>query len=279
MAGKLILIDGHALAYRAYHALPLSLATSQGELTNAVYGFASMLLKVWQKEKPDYIIATFDAGPSFRCKEYEAYKAHRVRMPGEMSVQLARIQELVKAFHIPALSLEGYEADDLLGTLARQAAEKGLETIILTADTDAFQLISPQTHVLTSRRRFSETVIYDEEAIRERYGLEPHQIVDYKALVGDPADNIPGVRGIGKKTATRLLQKYGSLEGIYKHLDEISTRHRKALEAEREKAFLSKRLATIRTDVPIKLDLEASRVSHYDREQVKAILDRMLTER
>jgi DNA polymerase-1 len=258
---KLVLIDGHALAYRAYHALrPDSFSTRQGELTNAVYGFISMLLAVLRDEQPDYIAVTFDVGRTFRHEEYPPYKAHREAMPEELATQLERINEIVEAFNIP---------DDVLGTLARQASQQGVGTLIVTGDTDTFQLIDENTQVLTSRRRYSDTVIYDEVGIRERYGLKPRQIIDYKGLVGDSSDNIPGVRGVGKKTATQLLQEYGSIEAIYEHLDEVkSPRFRKALEEGRDDAFLSKHLATIVTDVPLELDLEACRVAEYDHDRV-----------
>ncbi len=265
---KLVLIDGHALAYRAFHALPADLKTSRGELTNAVYGFTSMLLNVLRDEQPDYIAVTFDKGRTFRHDTYPDYKAHRVKMPDEMHDQMARIRQVVQALSIPIFEVEGYEADDLLGTLARQAAEQGVETLIVTGDTDALQLVDDHTRVLTSRWRFSETVTYDEETVRQRYGLSPAQLVDLKALEGDKSDNIPGVRGVGRKTAVKLLQKYGSLEGIYEHLDELSPSLRRKLEAGREAAFLSKALATIRRDAPIRLNLEACRSRAFDREQV-----------
>jgi DNA polymerase-1 len=267
---KLVLIDGHALAYRAYHALrPDTFSTRLGEPTNAVYGFTSMLMAVLRDEQPDYIAVTFDVGRTFRHDEYPPYKAHREEMPEELATQLQRINQVVEAFNIPVFTAEGYEADDVLGTLARQAAQQGVGTLIVTGDTDTFQLIDDHTQVLTSRRRYSDTVIYDEVGIQERYGLEPQQIIDYKGLVGDSSDNIPGVRGVGQKTATRLLQKYGSIEAIYEHLDEVkSSRFRKALEEGRDDAFLSKHLATIVTDVPVALDLEACRVTGYDRDWV-----------
>ncbi|MDH4135455.1 MAG: DNA polymerase I, partial [Anaerolineae bacterium] len=270
---KLVLIDGHALAYRAYHALrPDSFSTRKGELTNAVYGFTSMLLAVLRDERPDYIAVTFDVGRTFRHEEYPLYKAHREAMPEELATQLRRINEIVEAFNIPVFTAEGYEADDALGTLARQAAQQGMETLIVTGDTDTFQLIDDNTRVLTSRRQYSDTVIYDETGIQERYGLKPRQIIDYKGLVGDSSDNIPGVRGVGKKTATQLLQKYGSIEAIYEHLDEVkSPRFRKALEEGRDDAFLSKHLATIVTDVPLELDLEACRVAEYDYDRVTTL--------
>jgi DNA polymerase-1 len=283
-----VLIDGHALAYRAYYALPPSLTTSKGELTNAVFGFTSMLLNVLRDEKPDYIAVAFDVGKTFRHEEYKEYKAHRAKMPDELRTQMARIQEIVRALGIPIIEAEGYEADDVLGTLAQKAEKEGLETLIVTGDTDTFQLIDRHTRVLTSRRSFSDTVVYDQRGIEKRYGLQPQQLIDYKALVGDSSDNIPGVRGVGKKTATRLLQRYGSVEEIYAHLDEVkSSRFRNALEKGSESAFLSKFLAAIVTDVPIKLDLEACRAAEFDRDKVmelfrelefRALVDRLPSE-
>ncbi len=269
---KLVLIDGHALVYRAFFALPDDMATSRGEPTNAVFGFASMLLNVLRDEQPTYLAVAFDRGRTFRHEEYAEYKANRAEMPDSLRFQFRRIEELLAAFRIPTYSAEGFEADDVLAALSRQAEAQGLETLIVTGDTDTFQLIRPGVRVLTSRRQFGDTVIYDEAGIRQRYGLEPKQLVDYKALVGDPSDNVPGVRGIGEKTATALLQKYGSLEGIYRHLDEIgNNRTRTALEQGRDQAFLSKRLVTITADVPVTLDLEACRVREMDREAVMAL--------
>jgi DNA polymerase-1 len=267
--GKLVLIDGHALAYRAYFALPPTLSTSKGELTNAVFGFTSMLLNVLRDEKPDYIAVAFDVGKTFRHEKYKEYKAHRVKMPDEMRTQMASIREIVHALGIPIIEVEGYEADDVLGTLAQKAEKEGLEILIVTGDTDTFQLIDDHTRVLTSRRVFSDTIVYDLGGIENRYGLKPQQLIDYKALTGDTSDNIPGVRGIGDKTATKLLQQYGSVEGIYAHLDEVeSSRFRKALEEGRESAFLSKLLAAIVTDMPIELDLEACRTAEFNRDKV-----------
>jgi len=274
--GKLVLIDGHALAYRAYYALPPTLSTSKGELTNAVFGFTSMLLNVLRDEKPDYIAVAFDVGKTFRHEEYKEYKAHRIKMPDEMRTQMARIQEIVHALGIPIIEAEGYEADDVLGTLAQKAEKEGLETLIVTGDTDTFQLIDDHTQVLTSRRAFSDTIVYDLDGIEKRYGLQPHQLIDYKALVGDTSDNIPGVRGIGDKTATQLLQRYGSVEEIYAHLDEVeSSRFRKALEKGRESALLSKFLATIVTNVPLELDWEACRTMECDRGKVMELFNEL----
>ena len=266
---KLVLIDGHALAYRAYHALPDDLKTSKGELTNAVYGFTSMLLKVLEDEQPTHIAVTFDKGPTFRHEIYEDYKAHRAKMPDELRAQMDRVRRVVKTLDIPIYEQEGFEADDLLGTLARQAGERGVDTLIVTGDMDLLQLVDEHTRVLTSRWRFSDTVIYDVEGVEERYdGLEPDQLVDYKALMGDKSDNIPGVYGVGEKTATKLLRRYQTLDRIYEHLDEISTRFRNRLEEGRTEAFLSRHLARIVPDAPVKLDLEACRVKTFDYEEV-----------
>jgi DNA polymerase-1 len=265
---KLVLIDGHALAYRAFHALPEDMKTSRGELTNAVYGFTSMLLNVLRDEKPTHIAVAFDKGLTFRHDMYTEYKAHRAKMPEEMQSQMARVRQVVETLGIPAFEQEGYEADDLLGTLARQAEEQGIDVLIVTGDMDLLQLVDQHTRVLTSRWRFSDTVTYDLDGVKQRYGLVPAQLVDLKALMGDKSDNIPGVRGVGEKTATNLIQEYGTLEAIYEHLDEVQARFRGKLEAERDMAFLSRRLGTIVRDVPVQLDLDACRVRSFSRERV-----------
>ncbi|MGH2592638.1 MAG: 5'-3' exonuclease H3TH domain-containing protein, partial [Anaerolineae bacterium] len=278
---KLILIDGHSLAYRAFYGLPLydqrgkvAFSTSKGEYTNAVYGFANTLIKTWNEEKPDYIAVAFDLGRTFRDDRYAGYKATRAKMPDELTPQIDRIVQLVEAFDIPAVTAESYEADDILGTLAKRAAADGLDVLIVTGDTDAFQLIDKRVRVLTSGRQFGDTSIYDETAIKARYGLKPVQLIDFKALKGDTSDNVPGVKGIGEKTAQALLQKYGTLEGIYKNLAKVEpARAQTALEAGRDIAFLSKDLVTIRRDVPIKLKWDACAVQTYDRGKVEALFD------
>ncbi|HNS50300.1 MAG TPA: DNA polymerase I [Anaerolineae bacterium] len=269
---RLVLIDGHALVYRAFFALPTSLATSSGEVTNAVFGFASMLLTVLRDERPEYLAVAFDVGRTFRHEEYAPYKATRAAMPEEMRSQFGRIHQLLELLQVPIYTAERYEADDVLATLARQAGGLGLETLIVTGDSDTFQLIRPGVRVLTSKRQFGETVVYDEAGIRERYGLEPRQLIDFKGLVGDTSDNVPGVKGIGEKTALDLLRRYGSVEGVYEHLDEVSpARYRTALEQGRGSAFQSKHLVTIVDDVPVALDLQACRVKPIDRERVGAL--------
>ncbi len=284
---RLILIDGHALAYRAFHALPLEgFATRDGEPTNATYGFTSTLLHILQELQPDYIAVCFDAGHSGRDEIYPDYKAHRDRMPDEMRVQMERIRQIVQAFGIPIFEVPGVEADDLMGALARQAASRGLETVIVTGDKDLLQLVSLGVKVFLAGRRLSDGTVYDEEAVRVRYGgLSPAQLRDFKALVGDKSDNIPGVNGVGEKGATELLRKYGSLEEIYSHLDEVTPpRYREALEKNRDAAFLSRQLATIRTDLPVQLNLEECTVRNYDRARVtelfrqlefRSLLDRL----
>lgn len=268
---RLILLDGHALAYRAFYALPFdAFSTREGEPTNAVYGFAATLLSILQEHRPDYLAVCFDAGHSGREEIYAEYKGQRERMPSEMAMQMDRVRQVIETFDIPIFEQPGLEADDLLGALARKAVEQGVETLIVTGDRDLLQLVEPHVRVFLSGRRLSEGQIYDEEGVRERYGgLSPAQLRDYKALIGDKSDNIPGVRGVGEKTATRLLKKYGSLEAIYEHLDEVKqTRFRNALEKGRDLAFLSQKLTTLLSDVDVELDLEACRIRTYDRSQV-----------
>ena len=281
---KLALIDGHALAYRAFHALPQDMKTSKGELTNTVFGFTSMLLNVLRDEQPTHIAVTFDKGRTFRHEEYPEYKAHRAKMPDEMRSQMERVRQVVDVLDIPMYEKEGYEADDLLGTLARQARGVDADVLIVTGDMDLLQLVDEHTRVLTSRWRFSDTVIYDLAGVQNRYQLAPTQLVDFKAMVGDKSDNIPGVSGVGEKTAAKLLQQYGSLDSIYEHLGEVPTRFRNKLETGRNLALLSRRLATIVRDAPVQLDLDACHIQELDYEPVidlfhelefRALVDRL----
>jgi DNA polymerase-1 len=269
---RLMLIDGHALAYRAYHAIP-PLTSPTGEPTNAAFGFVNMLLKALADYQPDYVITSFDVGRTFRHEEYEAYKAHRLETPDDLKPQIGRIYELVDALGIPICTMEGYEADDVLGSLSAKAQREGLDTIIVTGDSDVFQLVGEGVRVLVPQRTFGDVALYDVEAIKERYGLLPEQLIDLKALMGDSSDNIPGVAGVGAKTATKLLQEHGSLEAIYAHLDDVTpARFRKALEEGREDAWLSKRLASIVRDLDVPMDLEKSRWGEFDRQRVMDLL-------
>jgi DNA polymerase-1 len=273
---KLVLIDGHSLAFRAFHALPLDLATPAGELTNAVFGFTSMLLNVLRDQGPEYVAVAFDVGKTFRHAMYAGYKGHRERMPDELRTQVERIKQVVEALNIPIFTAEGYEADDVLATLARQASARGVDTLIVTGDRDILQAVDDHISVLTSGRKFSDTIIYDPATVQEKYGLRPDQLVDLKALLGDKSDNIPGVRGIGEKGATDLLQKYGSLDAIYARLDEVKPdRARKALEAGKADAELSRKLGRIETAVPVTLDLPACRTRDYDRTKVVALFQEL----
>jgi len=266
----LVLVDGNALVHRAYHAVPAGFMTTRGEPTNAVYGFTSTLLKVLNDLQPDYCAVAFDkAAPTFRHLASADYKATRPRMADDLRPQFDRVKQVVRALRLPIFEREGYEADDLLGCLARQAAEQGVETVIVTGDMDTLQLVGDHVRVLAPRGRLSETVLYDVAAVREREGVEPAQIPDLKALAGDPSDNIIGARGIGKKTAARLLNQFGSVEAIYEHIDEVTPpRLREALLASEALVRSNKRLATIARDLDCTLDLAACRVGDYERAEV-----------
>ncbi len=265
---KLYLIDGHAVAYRQYYALPLaSFNTRQGEPTNATFGFTRILLDILQKDKPEYVAVSFDLGMSGRDALYGQYKGHRERMEDDLRRQITRIVEVVQAFNMPVMALEGYEADDVIGTAAAQAETQGVHTHIVTGDRDMLQLLTPHVTVQLPSRAGPDEV-YDEARFREKFGLEPHQLVDLKALMGDASDNIPGVKGVGDKTATTLLQTYGSLDGVYTHIAEIKGALQKKLVEGREMAYLSQELAAIKRDVPVSLDLNACVAHDYDMELV-----------
>ncbi|MBM4433355.1 MAG: DNA polymerase I, partial [Chloroflexi bacterium] len=271
----LVVFDGNAIVHRAYHAFektPLTIRKT-GEIVSAVYGFALMLLKTINELKPTHYAIAFDRkAPTFRHLLYDQYKAQRPSAPDELVNQLGRVRQLVEAFHIPIFELDGYEADDVLGTLSQQASEQGMDTIIVTGDADTMQLVSPQVKVLYPKPRgtFSDTMLYDEEAVIQKYGIKPKYIADFKALKGDPSDNIPGVPGIGEKTAIKLIQQFGSIEEIYAHIDEVTPpKLQESLKQNEAQARQSKKLATIVTKTPITLNLdECCRVSRYDRNQV-----------
>jgi len=279
---KLVLIDGNALIHRAYHALP-PLMTKKGELVNAVYGFSSVLFKVIKDLKPDFILATFDLkGPTFRHEEYKEYKATRVKAPDELYAQIDRVKEMVRAMNIPIYEKEGFEADDVIGTMVRQSENppaggriNDVENIIVTGDLDTLQLVSPKTQVYALRKGISDTVLYDEAAVKERYGLLASQMIDYKGLRGDQSDNIPGVKGIGEKTAVALLQKYQTLENVYTRLAEIKGAVKDKLERDKMLAFMSKKLATIVKDVPLELDFKQAVTREFDRQKLVALFQEL----
>ena len=273
-APPLVLLDGHALYHRSFHAFPDAMSTNAGEPTNAVYGFARMLLDVYRYVRPAYLALTFDRPtPTFRHREYTPYKAHRPPLPESMRAQFGRVRELVAAFNIPIYELDGFEADDLLGTLSAQAEAQRVPTVIATGDLDTLQLVDDWVRVTFARSpRRGEFEYFDVAAVEQRYGFAPAHVVDYKALVGDTSDNIPGVPGIGQKTATKLIQEYGTLEEILAHIDDLPPRVRAALAQHSEQAHQSKHLATIVRDAPVTLDLEGARALRYDPDRVRHLL-------
>jgi DNA polymerase-1 len=270
---RLVLIDGHSLVYRAFFALP-SLTDREGNIVNAAYGFTSMLLVALQ-EHPDYVLASFDlGGRTFRHEELAQYKATRRPTPPELSPQFPLTRDIVRAFGIPIYEIQGVEADDVIGTLARQAREQGLHSTIVTGDLDALQLVNDDVFVLTSKRGVSETILYTPDRVRERYGLEPVQTVDLKGLVGDVSDNIPGIRGIGEKTAIRLIQEFGSVENLVENRERAAPpKIKKLLDEHWEQALLSKRMATIVRDVAgVTLDLSHGSAHDYRPDAARTIL-------
>src|SRR6266704_820261 len=268
----IVLIDGHAMIHRAFHAVPENLTTKSGEPINATFGFTNILIKALGDVKPDYIAVTFDrAAPTFRHEQFAAYKAHRPTLPDNMRPQFGRIREVVEAFGIPIYEKDGFEADDVLGTLSVQASQLGVETIIYTGDMDTLQLVNEHVVVKVAKRGITEITEYDEEGVKNRYGFEPEKLPDFKGLVGDKSDNIPGVPGIGEKTAAKLLADYGDLEGVLAHVDELTPKEQRLLRENSQQARQSKYLSTIVLDVPVQLDLEACRVEQFKRDRVVAL--------
>src|SRR3989338_9158154 len=293
IAQRFMIIDGNALVHRAFHALP-PLSTKDGTLVNAVYGFTTVLMKALKELKPEYAAVAFDLpGGTFRDELYKEYKAKRVKQPQELYDQLPLVKEIVRAFGIPVVEKPGFEADDVIATLARQA--KGLsltgakdspleiETVIVTGDMDTLQLVDEHTKIYSFRKGFSDTVIYDEKAVQEKYGLRPDQMIDYKALRGDPSDNIPGVRGIGEKTAAELLQKFGTVENLYKEIERLSDEVIKdrgvkpgvleALRKYKDDGVLGKKLVELKKDVEIKIKIEDCKVGKPDVEKLRELFE------
>lgn len=257
MGKKFILIDANSLAYRAFFALPTALVNSKGEVVNAVYGFSSMLIKLLNEENPDAVIAAFDRkGPTFRHEKYEDYKANRLEMPDELKPQFPLIKEVLKVFGVPILEVEGYEADDIIATLSNRLKERG-EVYIVTADRDALQLVSEKVKVISTKKGISEVKVYDRDEVEKRFGISPQKIPDMLGLMGEASDNIPGVPGIGEKTAVQLVKEFGSLEEVLKNIEKVKKPSlKKALEENREQAVLSKSLATLDENAPVEIDLD-----------------------
>jgi DNA polymerase-1 len=275
MPPSLYLIDGHALAYRTYFALTRGsssgFATRDGEPTAGVFGFTSVLLRILEQERPDYLAVAFDTGKTFRDELYPDYKGTRAKIPDDLKPQIKRVRQIVDAFNIPRLEMENYEADDVLGSVARKAVAQGLGVKIITGDRDLLQLVDDRIIVNLPGKTLSEARDFFARDVVEYLGVRPDQVVDFKALVGDKSDNIPGVAGIGEKTAISLLEAYGDLEGVYSHLDEITGSVRKKLENGREAATLSYKLAAIETNLDVPLDLEQARPEYFDPAKVEEI--------
>ncbi|NUM80139.1 DNA polymerase I [bacterium] len=269
MAERLFLLDGMALAYRAYFALINNpLKNSKGENTSAVFGFTNTLIKILQEEKPDYIAAVFDtAEPTFRHKKFPSYKATRQKMPEDMLPQLPRLKQVAEAFGVPVIELHGYEADDIIGTLSVKAANNGVHALMVTADKDFMQLISDKIKMYNPFKKSGDVEIIDTSGVKEKFGVLPGQVTDILGLMGDTADNIPGVKGVGEKTAIKLVQEYGSIENLFEKIGTLKGKLKENLESHRDDALLSKELATIDINVPVAADFHSlkSKKPDYDR--------------
>ena len=279
---RLVLIDGHAILHRAYHAFPSTLKTRRGELVNAVYGFTRIFLAVLEDLEPAYLAVAFDLPqPTFRHQEYVGYQIQRPEMDEELFGQIERVYQIVKSLNIPIFTAPDFEADDVIGTLASQAVQnkvhrtKNIEVIIVTGDKDIMQLVNKKVKVYAPRKGFSEPEIFDSQKVKKLLGVTPEQIIDYKALTGDPSDNYPGVSGIGPKTAVELLNQYGDLATIYKNLKKIKPLLAQKLKDGKENAYLSQKLATIVTKVPLKLNLKACLVHDYDHQKAIKLFEEL----
>jgi DNA polymerase I len=271
---RFFLLDGHSLSYRAFFALPETLATSTGQVTNAVYGFTSMLIKLLTEERPDYIAVAFDLGtPKARLERYAEYKAGRRETPDEFRQQLGLILEVVETLQIPLVSHEEQEADDLIATLAVRAWQRGIEVVIVTADRDFFQLVRPGISVMFNRKGISDIVRYDVEAVTERFGLPPEKYLEYVALKGDPSDNIPGIPGVGEKTAAQLIRQYGSVEELLEHTAELKPKVRSGVEEAGKQLILNKEIARLETDLDLDWDPEGCRMGEWDEDAVRRLFN------
>jgi DNA polymerase-1 len=274
---KLAIIDGKSVFYRGYYAMP-NLSTGDGVPTGGVFGFATMALELIKKLKPDYVCVAWDKPKTNirrRVDIYPEYKAGRKPAPPDFYTQIPILHDLLDAFNWPLYELDDYEADDIMGSLAVLAEKEGLETLLITSDLDMLQLINHRVKVYALKRGFSNIEEYHPESFEEKYGLKPEQFLDLKALKGDSSDNIPGVPGIGEKTAIQLLQDYKTLDGVYEHLDDVKDSVRKKLEAGKDSAYLSKQVGAIWCDAPIKLDLKAMDGTKINASALRTLLERL----
>ncbi len=283
---RLIIIDSNSVIHRAFHALP-PLTTKKGEIVNAIYGFLLVFLKAIKEFEPNYIAACFDVpAPTFRHKKFKEYKAKRVKAPDELYEQIPKVKQVLKAFDVLILEKQGFEADDIIGTISKKFSKKQvfpeIETIILTGDLDILQLVDKHTKVYLLKRGVKNTVLYDERLVKERYeGLSFDQLIDLRALKGDPSDNIPGITGIGEKTAINLLKEFGTLENLYKQLEgktkeseKIKPKIKELLTKYKEQSFFSQELATIYKNVPIEVTLKKYKWENYNKNKAISMLER-----
>jgi DNA polymerase I len=270
----LAILDGHSLAYRAFFALPEDLATSSGQPTNSVYGFTSMLLKLMADHHPDALAVAWDTPvPTFRKEAYEPYKAQRSKAPDTFRTQLPLIREVVDSLGIRQVDVDGFEADDVIATVAEQAESTGWNVLVVTGDRDSFQLIDDHVTVVYTRRGISDIVMADADWVKARYGVDPSRYVDYAALRGDTSDNLPGVPGVGEKTAAKLIAEYGSVEAVYQHLDDLTPKLRENLDASREQVFLNRRLMELQRSVAVDVDLDDLAAREWDRDRVRRLFE------
>lgn len=252
---KMLLIDAFAVIHRAFHALP-DFKSPQGELVNIIYGFVSTLIKAVREVKPDFVVIAFDlVAPTFRHELFKEYKAQRPETPSGMAEQIPLVKELVQTLGLPILAREGYEAEDLIATVIAQTDKKAQEYVIVTGDQDTLQLASPTVKIYFMRRGLADLTLLDDQGVKDFYGVSPAQVIDVKALRGDPSDNIPGIAGVGAKTAVELVQQYGSVENIFANLGQLPPKFVRLLEGKKKEALLSKKLVTIKNDAPLKINL------------------------
>ena len=284
---RLIIIDSNSLIHRAYHALP-PLTTKSGEEVGAIYGFLLVFFRALKEFNPDFVVATFDLPClTFRHKKFEFYKAKRPPLPEGLCQQIPKVKDILRDFGVPIFEKEGLEADDLIGAVSKSAPQKQIfpeiETVILSGDFDTLQLVDDHTKVYALRRGVKDTILYNETLVKEKYqGLAPQQLVDFKALRGDPSDNVPGARGIGEKTAIQLIKEFGSVENLYKELEQdterikkLKTKVKEALEKYKDDVLMSRDLVEIKSTTPIEFNLEESRFGNYDKEKVRKIFERL----
>mgnify|MGYP006280976879 CR=1 FL=1 len=268
---NLVLIDAHSIIYRAYHALP-PLTAPDNTIINAVYGFSSIFIKIIQEKEPDFLVAAFDvAAPTLREKEFKEYKAQRQKMPSDLVLQIPLVKETLDCFGVPVYEKEGFEADDVIGAIVEQTKGRNdVKIIIVSGDLDILQLVNDKVEAYIPQKGVKEAVVFDKAKVFEKYSLQPYQITDLKGLKGDASDNIPGVPGVGEKTAIFLLKEFQNLENLYKNLGgaDISSRIRALLLEYKEQAFLSKKLATIKKEAPIDFDLESCAWGGFNKEEI-----------